>query len=137
MTAHRIRSTPAAAESIRHVHPPLKRALRQAIRGLPRDPPQGRPLALELAGFRSLRVSRYRVIYRIQDRAIEIHPVGPRRDIYEVFRRLLDNPHTYSAAEVRRTFRRNASFPADCDFPSQVSPQFRKPQYPGRRGLAG
>ena len=90
MTAHQIRYTPAAAESIRHLPPPIKPAIRQAIRELARDPLQGHPLALELAGFRALRVSRYRVIYRIQARALDIHLVGPRRDIYEVFRRLLD-----------------------------------------------
>ncbi|MGH7433314.1 MAG: type II toxin-antitoxin system RelE family toxin [Candidatus Methylomirabilales bacterium] len=50
------------------------------------------PLAFELTGFRSLRVSRYRVIYRVQeaDRTIEIHLVGARRDIYEVFRQFLE-----------------------------------------------
>ena len=90
MTLHQVRYTAAAAESIRHLPPPIKRALRQAIRELAADPLRGHPLALELAGFRSLRVSRYRVIYRIQDRAIETHLVGPRRDIYEVLRRLLD-----------------------------------------------
>ena len=45
MTLHRIRYTPAAAESIRHLHPTVK---------------------------------------------VEILLVGPRRDIYEVFRRFLE-----------------------------------------------
>ena len=89
MRPHRVRYTPAAAESIRHLHPDIKRAVREAIRGLAADPLRGRPLVLELAGFRSLRVSRYRVIYRIGDRAVEVHLVGPRRDIYETFLRLL------------------------------------------------
>ncbi len=45
----------------------------------------------ELAGFRSLRVSRYRVIYRVgeSERVLEIHLVGVRRDVYETFRALL------------------------------------------------
>jgi mRNA interferase RelE/StbE len=90
MTPHQIRYTPAAAESIRHLHPPIKQAIRQAIRELAADPLRGHPLALELAGFRSLRVSRYRVIYRVQDRLVEIYLVGPRKDIYETFRQLLD-----------------------------------------------
>ena len=92
MTLHRIRYTPAAAESIRHLHPTVKQAIREAIRGLCADPLTGHPLAFELTGFRSLRVSRYRVIYRIQveTRFVEILLVGPRRDIYEVFRRFLE-----------------------------------------------
>ena len=90
MTPYQVRYTPAAAESTRHLHPPIKRAIREAIRGLAADPLRGHPLVLDLAGFRSLRVSRCRVIYRIRDRVIEIHLVGPRRDIYEAFRRLLD-----------------------------------------------
>lgn len=87
-----MRYTPIAAESIRHLHPSTKQAIREAIRGLCVAPFSGRPLTLELIGFRSLRVSKYRVIYRVQeaDRVVEIHLVGARRDIYEVFRQYLD-----------------------------------------------
>ncbi len=92
MTPYRIRYTPTAAGSIRHLHPSIKRVVREAIRDLRTDPLTGHPLSFELAGFRSLRVSRYRVIYRLheRDRAVEIHLVGARTDIYEVFRQLLD-----------------------------------------------
>ncbi len=90
MIPHRVRYTPEAATSIRHLHPAIKQAVRDAIRGLASDPLRGRPLTLELTGFRSLRVSRYRIIYWVQDRVIEIHLVGPRKDIYEVFRQFLD-----------------------------------------------
>ena len=94
MIPYRIRYTPTAAESIRHLHPSIKQAVREAIRGLCTDPPRGHQFSFELAGFRSLRVSRYRVIYRIRepDRAAEIHLVGARKDIYEVFRQLLGRP---------------------------------------------
>ena len=94
MTPHRIRYTPTAARSIRHLHPSIKQAVREAIRGLGVNPLTGHQLSFELAGFRSLRVSRYRVIYRIHepDRAVEIHLVGPRKDIYEVFRQMLERP---------------------------------------------
>ena len=92
MSAYQIRYTPMAAETIRHLHPSVKQAIREAIRGLSGDPYKGNPLAFDLTGFRSLRVSRYRVIYRIQeaDRALEIHLAGHRRDIYEVFRQFLE-----------------------------------------------
>lgn len=91
MTTYRIRYTPAAAESIRHIHPTVKQAICGGIRGLADNPHLGPSLVLELAGFRSLRISRYRVIYRVQEseRVIEIHLVGARREIYEAFRELL------------------------------------------------
>ena len=88
----RIRYTPVAAEPIRHLHPSVKQAIREGIRGLVVDPFRGHPLTFELTGFRSLPVSRYRVIYRIREanRALEIHLVGPRKNIYEVFREFLN-----------------------------------------------
>jgi mRNA interferase RelE/StbE len=91
MMPFRTRYTPAAAASIRHLHPSVKQAVREAIRNLAGDPELGRPLVLELAGFRSLRVSRYRVIYRVgeAERVLEIHLVAVRRDVYETFRALL------------------------------------------------
>lgn len=92
MTPYRVRYTPTAAQSIRHLHPSVKQAIREAIRQFSTDPLRGHPLTFELTGFRSLRISRYRVIYRIQeeDRAVEIHLVGGRKDIYEVFRQFLE-----------------------------------------------
>lgn len=92
MTPDRIRYTPTAAQSIRHLNPSIKQATREAIRSLSSDPFQGHPLTFELTGFRSLRISRYRVIYGTQetDRALEIHLVGGRKDIYEIFRQLLE-----------------------------------------------
>lgn len=92
MIPYRVRYTPTAAQSIHHLHPSIKQAIREAIRSLSSDPFRGHPLTFELTGFNSLRVSRYRVIYRIQeaDRAVEIHLAGARKDIYEVFRQLLE-----------------------------------------------
>ena len=92
MTPFRIRYTPVAAESIRRLHPSVKQAVRQEIRSLAADTTRGHPLTFELTGFRSLRVSRYRVIYRVReaDRTVEIHLVGSRKDIYEVFREFLE-----------------------------------------------
>lgn len=91
MSPYRLRYTSTAAESIHHLHPSVKKAMREAIRGLVADPLGGHPLTLELAGFRSLPVSRYRVIYRLDEtkHVLEIHLVGPRKDIYELFREFL------------------------------------------------
>ena len=54
------------------------------------DPHTGKPLRDELAGQRSLTVSRFRIVYRISSRNnIEIVTVGPRRLIYQETCRLL------------------------------------------------
>lgn len=92
MTPYRVRYIPAAAEPIRHLHPAIKQAIREGIHTLSAEPLRGHALVLELAGFRSLRVSRYRVVYRLreEDRTVEVYLVGPRKDIYEVFRELLE-----------------------------------------------
>lgn len=65
----------------------LKPLVKRAIEQLAQDPHTGKRLERELAGYLSLRAKRYRVIYRVDEssRTIEIHYVGHRRDIYEVF----------------------------------------------------
>jgi mRNA-degrading endonuclease RelE of RelBE toxin-antitoxin system len=77
--------------------PPLKPLVRRAVEMLVQAPHTGKRLERELAGYLSLRAKRYRVIYRIDETAhtVEIHYVGHRRDIYEVF-----------AEEVRKHRRR-------------------------------
>ena len=50
----------------------------------------GKQLRDELAGLRSFRVGRFRVIYRVASkRLIELVTIGPRRTIYEETLRLL------------------------------------------------
>ena len=91
MTPFRLRYTPVAADSIRRLHPTAKGAVREAVRRLVEDPFLGHALILELTGYRSLRVSRYRIIYCIQEdfRTVDVHFVGPRKTVYEAFRTLL------------------------------------------------
>jgi len=91
MKTYRARYTPEAARIIRKLHPAIKAAIRTGIRDILKDPLLGRELQLELSGFRSLRVRGYRIIYRINEEqsCVEIHYVGPRRDVYESLRDLL------------------------------------------------
>jgi len=91
MKTYRARYTPEASVIIKKLHPTIKAAIRVGIRDILKAPLAGQELQFELSGFRSFRVSRYRIIYRIneEDSCIEIHYVGPRRDIYESFRDLL------------------------------------------------
>jgi mRNA interferase RelE/StbE len=76
---------PRVAEAIRHLHPDLRRSVKQAIRALCDDPNRGEPLQKELEGYWKYRVRRFRIVYRVDrtNRIIRIVAVGPRRTIYE------------------------------------------------------
>jgi mRNA interferase RelE/StbE len=68
---------------IRGLHPDLKRKIRSALDDLLDDPTIGKLLREELAGLRSCRVARFRIIYRVAGTAIEVVAVGPRQTINE------------------------------------------------------
>ncbi len=88
---YRLRLTDENAALIRDLHPTLKHKVRQALDNVMRHPLCGKPLKDELSGLRSLRVSRFRVVYRPPgpDKVIEIVALGPRKRIYEETLRLL------------------------------------------------
>ncbi len=71
------------AALIRGLHPELKRKVRAALGDSVDDPAIGKLLRGELAGLRSCRVGRLRIIYRVAGAVIEILAVGPRRTIYQ------------------------------------------------------
>jgi mRNA interferase RelE/StbE len=86
----RLRVPTHVVELIRGLHPGIKRKVRTALELLLDDPLTGKALKGELEGLWSLRVARFRVIYRIgDDRVIEVVAVGPRKSIYEETLRLL------------------------------------------------
>ena len=74
----------SVAELIRNLHPHLKKKVKASLQAILSDPYSGKALKDELAGLRSFRVSRFRIIYRISDeKLIEIIAIGPRECIYE------------------------------------------------------
>ena len=80
------------AKLIRNLHPHLMKKVKSSLQTIVSDPYSGKPLRDELAGLRSFRVSRFRIIYRISDNnLIEIVAIGPRESIYEETFRLLKN----------------------------------------------
>jgi mRNA-degrading endonuclease RelE of RelBE toxin-antitoxin system len=89
--AFRARYTPEASAIIKKLHPSIKAAVRAGISQITKAPLDGRELHLELKGFRSFRAGKHRIIYRMNEdeSCVEIHHVGPRRDVYESFRDLL------------------------------------------------
>ena len=87
---HKFRVAPALAALIRGLHPQIKRKLRGALEAIAADPACGKPLKEELAGLWSLRVGKFRVIYRIRAaRQIDLIAFGPRERIYEETHRLI------------------------------------------------
>jgi len=74
-------------KQIKKLHPQLKPFIRKKIEHLIGQPYLGKPLERELTGYYSLRANRYRVIYKINDDSgtIDIHYIGHRKDIYELF----------------------------------------------------
>lgn len=83
---------------VRGLHPHLKKKLKAALLAIIEDPLCGKALHEELASLRSLRVSRFRIIYRMGG-AEEIHivAIGPRRTIYEETARIIRQKGTDSA----------------------------------------
>ena len=89
----RVRVPDDVAALIRGLHPDLKKKVQSALRDIVEDPGVGKVLRDELAGLRSCRVSRFRIVYRVAGGVIEIVAVGPRSTIYhETWRRVQKGP---------------------------------------------
>lgn len=89
MPERRLRVPGDVASLIQGLHPDLKRKLRAALDAIMADPSIGKALRDELAGLRSYRIGRFRLVYRVAGSIIEIVAVGPRASIYdETWRRV-------------------------------------------------
>ena len=75
-------------KQIRKLHPQIKPVVKSKIEKLQENHFDGKGLEKELAGYLSMRAKRFRIIYKIRgdDQAVEIHCVGHRKDIYELFK---------------------------------------------------
>lgn len=78
------------ADLIRNLHPQLKRKIKEALKLLIADPFMGKILKEELAGLRSIRVGRFRIVYRLpHPKKIHLVAIGPRDIIYQETYRLI------------------------------------------------
>lgn len=69
---------------IRGMHPLLQKRVKRAFNEICNDPHTGKALKQELSGFRSFRIKRFRIIYKISSKKrIDIVAIGPRKYIYE------------------------------------------------------
>ena len=92
MKSLRIRLTPEAARLLSKLHPESKKLIKSALLELRQAPYSVNDLQEELSGFKSYRSKRYRILYRVneEEQFIEVYYIGHRKDIYEQFKRLLN-----------------------------------------------
>ena len=93
MKKYRARYTPEAGQIIKNLHPQIKALIWDAVDELLEKPFSGHELQFELIGFRSIKVKRYRIIYKVNEEGslIDVYYVGHRRDIYESFQKLIQS----------------------------------------------
>jgi mRNA interferase RelE/StbE len=90
MEHYRLRVPGYLADLVRGLHPDLKRKIRAGLDLIREDPRVGKELREELTGLRSLRIGRFRIVYRVAaNRIIDLVAVGPRRTIYKETLRLV------------------------------------------------
>ena len=80
---YKIRVPHRVRELVREMHPHLKRKIKASMKIVLSNPDEGKALKDELAGLRSFRVGRLRIIYRVERNIVEFVAIGPRERIYE------------------------------------------------------
>jgi len=94
MTRFRLNIVQAVREMIIHLPPSFKHKVKAALQSLAENPYHAKALRDDLAGLRSYRLARSRIILQIKGATVEIVAFGPRKDIYQRV-----------ATELRRTLR--------------------------------
>jgi len=90
VSGYRLKIPDETADLIKNLHPVLKGRVKAALKTILNDPYSGKALKDEIKGLRSLKVRRFRLIYRISSKTIiELVAVGPRKNIYEETFRLI------------------------------------------------
>ena len=84
---YQVKLTVSANEVAKSLPPEIKKAAKESIRQIAKNPDIGKELQVELAGFRTFRFMRYRIVYRVnlEKKLVVIWAIGHRRDIYENF----------------------------------------------------
>lgn len=82
---YRVEIPPEVADIVRRLPPDVKRQLKQALAHLGEHPDAGKMLTGELAGLRSYRARRFRIVYQVAEagRRVLVLSIGHRRTIYE------------------------------------------------------
>ena len=87
MKDYRLIYSETSCNQITKLHPEIKSIIRAKLYTLKNNPYIGKQLQRDLSGYRSFRANRFRIIYKVNDdnHTIEIHYIGHRKDIYELF----------------------------------------------------
>ena len=90
---YRVELAPEVADIVRGLPPEVKRQVKQALTYLRNHPDAGKILIGELAGLRSYRARRFRIVYQLAEspRCVLILYVGHRRTVYEELTRWIKN----------------------------------------------
>jgi len=83
MIRYRIEIPRTVRDLIRHLPAEVKAKVKAALRSIADDPSRAKDLRAELAGLRSYRIARSRIIFRIVGSVVQIVALGPRAGIYE------------------------------------------------------
>ena len=88
----KIKFTPEVSKLLTRFHPESKKLIKAALNELRQNPFIGDDLQEELAGFKSYKSKRYRILYNLNEdeSVIQVYYIGHRRDIYDQFRLLLN-----------------------------------------------
>lgn len=94
MSKYRLLYSDTSRRQSAKLTPEIKPIIRSRLDSLCMAPFTGKRLERELAGYRSLRAKRFRIIYKLDEtkKTVEIHHVGHRKDIYELFAERTGNP---------------------------------------------
>ena len=92
MKEYQIKFTPETAGILSKFHPENKKQIKASLKTLQKDPNPGSDLQEELSGFKSYKLKRYRILYKIDEEhnCIRIYHIGHRSDVYEQFKTLLN-----------------------------------------------
>ncbi len=80
-----------AVQALRTLNPLTRRTIKAYLKKLANDPNPGKALQDELAGYRSDRIGKYRVIFVLTKQVFEVHYVGHRKDVYGAAARILQH----------------------------------------------
>ena len=92
MKEYQIKFTPESARVLSKFHPENKKQVKASLKVLRQNPNMGSDLQEELSGFKSYKLKRYRILYKIDEEqnCIRIYHIGHRSDVYEQFKILLN-----------------------------------------------
>ena len=84
---YQVRFIQSAGDECKKLPPEIRRAAREGLRELAKNPFLGKELERELSGFRSYRFMRWRIVYKVdvENKVVTVRDIGPRGTVYERF----------------------------------------------------